>query len=192
MEWLESIDRALFLFLNGINSPFWDEVMYWISAKRTWIPLYVALLYPLWKMHGWRLVYLLITVGLLIVFTDQFSVFFKNTIGRYRPCHNLELLDIVHKVNNKCGGKFGFVSSHACNTFGLAFFFYQHFNRHYRWLGKALIVWAVVVSYSRIYLGVHYPADVFCGALLGMLLAFVCYRFIFASWLKRYTPYVND
>ena len=90
---------------------------------------------------------------------------------RLRPCHEPELQSLVHLVNNHCGGQFGFVSSHAANVFGLAFFMGQLFKRFSKLWMPLLIIWALVVSYSRIYLGVHYPFDVICGAILGILLA---------------------
>jgi undecaprenyl-diphosphatase len=186
MEWLETLDQKLFLFLNGIHGPFWDIIMVWISAKSTWIPLYVALIYPLWKLYGWKLVYVLLCVGLLITCSDQISVLFKDTVARYRPCHNLILQDVLHTVNGKCGGKFGFVSSHASNSFALAFFLFFQFKKRWKWLANSLMVWAVVVAYSRVYLGVHYPADIFAGAMLGCGLALVFHYTFAKKWLNRY------
>ena len=94
---------------------------------------------------------------------------------RLRPCHNLEIANLVHIVNDHCGGQYGFVSSHATNTFALAVFVGLLVKQKVSWLSPALIVWAAIVSYSRIYLGVHYPGDVICGAILGAIIG----KFVF-------------
>ena len=186
IEHIERLDQRLFVFLNEINSPIWDEIMWNISGKLQWLPLYFFLLYLLYRRFGKNLWIVLIGAALLILLSDQISVhFFKDVFKRYRPCHNLELREIVHIVNNKCGGKYGFVSSHAANTFAIAtYIFLLLFSRYsYKLLG--LFIWAILVSYSRIYLGVHYPADVLFGALLGMLLAYLVFRFIEKVLQKR-------
>ncbi len=172
MEFLEQIDQQLFLFLNGFNSPFWDTVMYWISYKFTWVPLYLAtLIYFIYKQRTKAILTIVMTV-VVIAFADQISVnLFKNVFLRYRPCHNLDIQNMIHLVNNKCGGQYGFVSSHAANAFGFAIFAALIIRNKYT--TAALIVWALVVSYSRIYLGVHYPADILGGAILGTGLAFI-------------------
>ena len=118
---------------------------------------------------------------------DQISVkVFKEGFERLRPSHNPEIKDLIHTVKGYRGGQFGFVSSHAANTFAMAFFTSKLFrNRYYSWF---IFIWAAVVSYSRIYLGVHYPLDIIGGALLGMLLGylvFIPYRMFGNRFLKR-------
>jgi undecaprenyl-diphosphatase len=160
------LDTSLFLFLNGLNSPFWDPIMLAFSGNVVWIPLYLFLVYLMIKKHGLKGLLLLVGVAVVVTMGDQLSVhLFKNVFERLRPCHNPEIQDLVHLVNGRCGGKFGFVSSHAANTFGVATFLVVWFK--HKWLTISLLLWAAVVSYSRIYLGVHYPADILCGALLG-------------------------
>jgi len=175
LETLESLDQALFLYLNGLHNDFLDLTMLWISNKFIWIPFYLGLLVLIVRKHEWRSLIIIIPILiLLITLSDQISVqIFKNGFERLRPCHNEDLKNLVHLVGN-CGGKFGFISSHACNTFALsAFIIYVMKSKS---LVYIMIVWAVVVSYSRIYLGVHYPADVLVGALIGWLIGYAVWN----------------
>ena len=171
---LNDIDTSLFLFLNSLNSPFFDGVMKVISAKLTWIPLYALVLFLLlrkFRKSWW--IYTLAAI-LLLALTDLASVhLFKNVFERLRPCHEPALEGMVHIVNGKCGGLYGFVSSHAANTFGFATLMALVFRQKIRWFPLMLLLWAAVVSYSRIYLGVHYPGDVIAGAALGALLGWL-------------------
>ena len=175
IEFLDGIDKSLFLFLNACHSDFWDPIMWWISGKSSWIFLYVLILVWLGVKHKWRILIIMLFVILLVTATDQISVhFFKNVFQRFRPCHNPELKQLVHLVHNHCGGKFGFVSSHAANTFGVAIFSSALIkNKYYKWF---ILLWAALVSYSRIYLGVHYPGDILGGALLGAGIGFLFAR----------------
>ncbi|MEQ8908566.1 MAG: phosphatase PAP2 family protein [Vicingaceae bacterium] len=172
IDLLEQWDRTLFLKLNSWHSPVGDQIMSFISGKVEWAPLYLILLVLLivkYKRQSW---WLLLAVGVAIALSDQISVkVFKEGFERFRPCHNLDLKEIVHLVNNKCGGKYGFVSSHASNSFSLATLLGLLLQRKTsKWALILLWFWAAVVSYSRIYLGVHYPSDVMGGALLGVLI----------------------
>ncbi len=174
IESLEQFDQQLFLFINAIHSPFWDKVMVFLSGKWEWAPLYAILLFFLIRRDlkfSWLS---LLSIVVLILLADQISVkLFKDVFQRYRPCHNLELQSLIHLVDNHCGGKYGFVSSHASNSFALAGFISLFFKNKY--LASGMLLWAAVVSYSRIYLGVHYPADVVVGSLLGLSLALLMY-----------------
>jgi len=174
-DWLEDIDRSLFLLINSHHHPFLDTFMWLVSHKLVWIPLYLLLAFLAQRKWGWK-VFLLFAAGALltVALADQASVkLFKNVFLRYRPCHNLEIKELVHLVKDHCGGKYGFVSSHAANHFGLATFFsFTLFAGNRKWI-IALFVWAVLIAYSRIYLGAHYPADVTVGGLLGIAIGFV-------------------
>lgn len=169
LEFLNQLDTNLFLFLNGIHSPFWDQVMWAISGTKLWIPMYLLIIaYVIYK-YKWKAIITLVFIALVVTLADQISVkAFKNVFERLRPCHNPALENIIHLVKNKCGGKYGFVSSHAANTFAVAVFLSNLFkNKNF---SIFIFSWAVVVSYSRIYLGVHYPFDVMGGAVLGSLI----------------------
>lgn len=175
LEFLEHIDRDLFLFLNGINSPFWDQVMWWISEQLTWIPLYLAIAGWLIYRFKWKAVIVILMAALLVTLSDQVSVHaFKDVFKRPRPCHDPEISGMVHIVKNHCGGKYGFVSSHAANTFAFATFTLFILRRQFYTI--FILLWAALVSYSRIYLGVHYPGDALGGALLGFILGLLIYR----------------
>jgi undecaprenyl-diphosphatase len=162
---LERIDQQLFLFLNSIHSPFWDQVMYIISAKVTWIPLYFAILTALGFRYKRKLLVIILMAIIAITLSDQLSVLIKNGFQRPRPCHEPSLDGLVHIVKGQCGGLYGFISSHASNSFMVALLSLLLIKR--RWFSYSMIIWAAVVSYSRIYLGVHYPGDVICGAIFG-------------------------
>ena len=175
IQFLDKIDKILFLFLNGLHSEFLDGFMVFISGKKEWIPLYIAIIILIlvkFRKKGLLAILLLI---ILLILTDFISVhLFKNMIMRLRPSYNPELKGLVHIVNNYRGGMFGFVSSHAANSFGFAFFIHLLFKNKY--LSWFILIWAVFVSYSRIYLGVHYPGDILGGAILGILFAWLMFK----------------
>lgn len=172
---LEYWDQQLFLFLNGLHASALDWPMYWISEKYTWIPFYAIILaFIIWQFK-YKAIYLLLGIGLVILFADQLtSGLMKPLFERPRPCHEPVLEGLVYLVKG-CGGKFGFASSHAANTFGLAMFLWLTFKDRYGWI-SIIFLWATVVSFSRIYLGVHYPLDIIVGGLLGALIAWSVYK----------------
>lgn len=187
---IESIlqaDQKLFLALNKMHSAGMDELMVLISGKLEWIPLYVLLLFFVIKKYGKATWIILIGAALTVTLADQISVnLFKDVFERLRPCHNPQLADLVHTVNGKCGGQFGFVSSHATNTFGIATFLgllLTSPNKRFPLI--ALLFWAAIVSYSRIYLGVHYPLDVLGGGILGVIIGLATYRLVIYFLSRR-------
>jgi undecaprenyl-diphosphatase len=173
IDFLIETDTKLFLFLNGIRSEFWDPVMWWISGKKEWIPLYLAVLgWTIYKFR-WKSLYIVPFMVLLVVFSDQGSVFIKNIFQRLRPSRTEELQDLIYLVNNYRGSGYAFVSSHAANTFAFATFTNYLFKN--RWFGLFIFFWAAVVSYSRIYLGLHYPGDILFGASFGIVVGALTY-----------------
>ncbi|MGY6561587.1 MAG: phosphatase PAP2 family protein [Luteibaculaceae bacterium] len=171
---LKSIDEQLFLFLNGLNHPWLDMPFYYISQQNFWIPVYLLFLFFAFKEFGFKgLLWIVALVALVITLSDQTSVkLFKNVFERYRPCHNETFGHLVHTVKNHCGGKFGFISSHATNYFAVAAFI-TGIHKSISTSTKVFIfLWAVLIAYSRIYLGVHYPADVTVGALWGVSIGY--------------------
>lgn len=177
---LENFDVNIFHMLNRANSPFTDEAMWWISQKHVWIPLYVFLAWLLFRQYGWKgMLVVMGATGLCVLLTDQISVLlFKEVFQRYRPCHNQEFGRLVHTVNDYCGGQYGFVSSHAANVFGIAFLAGRLLNTRFKGALIGLLLWATLVAYSRIYLGVHYPSDVAGGAILGVFIGWLIFKIL--------------
>ena len=173
MNTLLSFDQSLFLLINGWHSPFFDQVMFFISGKLSWLPLYAVLLYLIFHSYGKKGWLILLLVAVTISLSDLGSVeLFKNIFQRLRPSHEPALAGMVHIVNGYMGGQYGFVSSHAANNFALVFFLIQFLGRKYKWLVPVLFVWVFLIIYSRIYLGVHYPLDVICGGIYGALVGY--------------------
>jgi undecaprenyl-diphosphatase len=156
-------------------------LMFWMSNEYIWIPFYIVLIGLTLYYFRKQSALLILLMLLLITSSDQLSGLIKRSVGRLRPCHNPAISNLVHTVQH-CGGNFGFVSSHAANTFALATFITLLFIRKYEYMGWIMFCWASVVSFSRIYLGVHYPADIAAGAFLGAGLGLLFYRiYIFSS-----------
>ncbi len=177
IESLLNLDTEITLFINKFHNNFWDLIMFYVSGKYTWTPLYLVLLYLIFrKLHNYKKqITFIIFIAILITISDQVSVLlFKNIFQRLRPCHCETINNIIHTVNNNCGGKFGFISSHASNTFALSTFLILLFkNKFYT---VFLLMWAFLIAYSRIYLGVHYFGDVFVGALVGSLIGILIFN----------------
>ncbi len=170
MDWLLAQDRALLLWINGLHTPFADVLMTFVSNKLVWIPLYALLLVVLIHKLGWKAAALAVGVAVgVILLSDQLaSGLLKPLIQRPRPCHVSSLQQLLHLVDGKCGGKYGFASSHAANFFGLAMIITGLLGRDARMLHVSLFIVAGTVALSRIYLGVHYPSDVFAGMIIGI------------------------
>lgn len=185
---ISTTDTQLFFDINRHHAHFWDVVMYIASDKIAWLPFYALLVYFLFKAFGKKCWQALLMILLLIIASDQIaSDLIKNTVKRLRPSHETALLPYIHLSKAGPGGLYGFVSSHAANATALAVFMILLLPKDFRPLKYVLAGWALLVSYSRIYNGVHYPSDVFVaiiiGSLLGMLFYFI-YQFIFFKSIK--------
>ena len=170
LERIIGLDQRAFLAINGLHAPWADALMVGLSEMLVWIPLYVFLLYLLQRSYGWKgLLWAVPVIAGMIFCSDTGSVvLFKETFQRLRPCHEPALQGLVHLVNEHCGGRYGFVSSHASNHFAIAALMALVLRDKYRFAPAMLLTWAVVVAYSRIYLGAHYPGDVLVGGLFGV------------------------
>jgi len=170
LEKINDLDTQLFLFINGKHNSFFDPIMYWASDKLFWVPFYAFLLFILIREFKRKSVYVLLAVAFLITICDQTaSHLIKNAVKRLRPSHEPSLENLIHLNKAGPGGQYGFISSHSANAFGLATFLILLLPRKYNWLKYVLGCWAVLVAYSRIYNGVHYPTDVIVAAFLGIL-----------------------
>ena len=171
IETLELIDQHLLLWLNSKHSVFFDGFMYLVSDKYIWVPFYLVILVFMIRKYRWKSLWIILAVVVMITLSDQVSNLLKYGIKRPRPCKDPEIGYLVHIVKNYCSGAYGFVSAHAANSFALATFVSKLSRK--KWITTGMYIWASVVSYSRIYLGVHYPGDVICGAIIGALLALI-------------------
>lgn len=180
-------DQELFLLLNGLGDSAWDGFWLFMTDKWSSIPLYIALLvFCLLRLKWKKTVLVLVLVALMITVSDQLSNLFKYGMERLRPCHNPEIEAQMRLVKSYCGGKFGYFSAHASNSFVVVSFFSLIFKGIYKWLPLLLIAWGVIVAYSRIYIGVHYPLDVVTGITVGMLIGLLFYT-IYRGIVKRYS-----
>lgn len=168
IEALQEVDKDLLLFLNGFNAPWLDPVMLVLTKTIAWLPLYLALIFMVIKdlqKDSWRI---LLVVAFTILLTDQItSSVMKPYFERLRPSREPELAGLLHLVNGYKGGLYGFASSHAANSFGVAMFLWLAFRKSKPWIW-VLFVWALLLTYTRIYLGVHYPGDILVGGLVGI------------------------
>ena len=186
METIEEIDRQLFFFINEKHNQWLDNLMPLISSTWFWIPLYLVLAYIICKSKKEKIVSIFICITLVLVLSDQTANFIKKGIQRYRPSHNTEIQHQVHIVDNYTGGQFGFVSSHAANVFSIAtFVILLLYNKKNKFKLMLLPIWALLVSYSRIYLGVHYPLDIIGGAFVGIYWALTIY-FAYSKFSLRF------
>lgn len=184
LETLKNIDTQWFLWVNSHHSTALDWTMWVLSQHWSWAVVIVAafcLLTLRYEPRRWWVV----VVGIILCFllADQGSVhLFKNTVCRLRPCHALEG---VRMFRTSCGGQYGFVSSHAANAFAVALFLVLRYWKRMKsqWPLLLLILWAIATSYSRAYLGKHYPGDLICGALFGLIIALIVW--IITEWCEK-------
>ncbi len=177
MNYFSALDSDLFLFLNGLHTSWMDKVMVLFTDMWAWFPLYLLLIYWTVKQYGKRCWWVFLAVGLVVLCSDQLaSHVCKPVFQRLRPCYNADFQGLLHLPKGMAGGKYGFVSSHAANTFSIAAFLISALKKYNPWSAILLFLWALISSYSRIYIGFHYPGDILCGALLGALIGLVLWK----------------
>ena len=188
-EEILKLDSKLFLFLNNLGTSRFDT--FWISLSKIEANILMYLFLILLFFHIKKLspkflyiFYLLFIIALMITITDQGANFFKDSFQRLRPCYNESISDSLRLVKENCGGKYGFFSAHASNSFSLAIFFGLLFKNRIRYMIIITIVYASLISYSRIYLGVHFPIDIIVGSSFGIFVGFIIYSFVYLKFLK--------
>ena len=178
---IKQFDTAALLWIQSFHTPVLDVLMKLVSGKLIWTPLYLVLMVMLWRKYQRHFWIPLLAVLLAVVTSDIIaSWIFKPLVKRFRPSHEPTLVEYVRVLNNNRGGTYGFFSSHASTTFAIAVFFvcaYRKSKPIY-----LLLFWALMVSLSRVYLGLHYPGDIlsgiFCGTLVGILFFFFSRHYV--------------
>lgn len=173
-EKLIQLDKQLLIFLNGLGSPDFDGLWLIITKQIYWIPLFLFLLYLVYKKIGAKqTLILLLFVAVLVAFTDQVTNLFKNHFQRLRPCNNTSVNKIIRVV--KESNSFSFFSGHAANSMAVATFLFFNFSKQYNyfWL---IFLWPLIFAYSRIYLGLHFPTDILTGYFFGITFGFLMYK----------------
>ncbi|MGI0108074.1 phosphatase PAP2 family protein [Salinimicrobium sp. WS361] len=188
MEQLVELDHELFLFLNNLGDPAWDNFWNFITNKWASIPFYALLVFFLYRALGWKKTLLsLVLVALVITCTDQLANLFKHYFERPRPCRQAGIMEYSRFVAVRCG-RFGYFSAHAASSAALVVYLGMILKNYWKHIFPVLIFWGLLVSYSRIYLGVHYPGDVLTGWFFGIVIGYAFYR-LFLFLLRRFfTP----
>ena len=189
IEEILKLDSKLFLYLNNLGTSKFD--IFWISLSKIeaniLMYLFLILLFFYNQKIRPKLIYIFyffFVIALMIIITDQGANIFKDSFQRLRPCYNESIIDSLRLVKENCGGKYGFFSAHASNSFSLAIFFGLLFINRIRYIIMITIVYASLISYSRIYIGVHYPIDIIFGSFFGIFVGFVMYSFVYLKFLK--------
>ena len=184
LDRIKQIDTELLIFLNNLGDESWDPIWIAITDKFTFLPLFLLIIFLLFKKNGIKgLFIILLFISFLILFTDQFTNLVKDFIQRLRPCRLDELQNLLREIDIRCG-KYGFFSAHAANSISVAVFILNCVNESVKkYLKPILILWVLFFSYSRIYLGVHYPLDTIFGLTFGLLSGylFTCIYYHFKS-----------
>jgi undecaprenyl-diphosphatase len=175
---LLQLDQQIFLFINqSLRNSFFDLIMPYARDKNYWIPLYVLIAgYFIYKFR-WKSIIVLLSAGITVLLTDQIaSSIIKPAVHRLRPCNDPPVLPHIHLLVD-CGSGFSFVSSHAANHFGIAVFLILLLRKRFWWITPAALLWATLICFAQVYVGLHYPLDMIGGGLLGVVIGIITGRF---------------
>jgi undecaprenyl-diphosphatase len=184
-------DKDLLVYLNGLGTENWDGLWLLITNQLSWIPLYLLFFYMIFRSFGWKKgLGLLLLTALLVTFSDQFTVFIKNYFERLRPNRDPSINEIIRILKNN--SSFSFVSGHATTSTAVTLLMHLRLKKYYPYTGL-FFIWPLLFSYSRIYLGVHFPIDVLTGALLGLLIGYSFFKlsFILLKWIDNKSLFKN-
>lgn len=181
-------DQQLLMYLNNLGNEQWDKFWLLVTNKYTFVPLYATLIFAFYRKRNLKQTLLLVLVGVLLVTaSDQLANLFKYGFKRLRPCYEQEVFRFVRLVKSSCGGKYSYFSAHASTGMALAVFFGFIFKSIYKKLLYSLLIVALFVGYSRIYVGVHYPLDVATGFVFGGILGYLFYIFFRKILVSKHT-----
>lgn len=185
VDQLLQLDRELLIYLNSFGNENWDGFWLFLTKQINWLPVFVLFGYLIFKNLGWRhMVMILICMAFLIALTDQTTNFFKNGFERLRPCNEPALDNLIREVQTR--KSFSFISGHASNSMAAATFLFLILKPYVRYIGF-IFLWPLIFAYSRIYLGLHYPGDILCGYIWGILMATLMWQ-IYKFARHKYFP----
>ena len=184
LDRIKQIDTELLIFLNNLGNKSWDPLWVSITDKFTFLPLFILIIFFLFKKNGTKgLLVILLFISVLILFTDQFTNVVKDFTQRLRPCRLDELQGLLRDIDIRCG-KYGFFSAHAANSISVTIFITNCVDESVKkFLKPVLILWVMIFSYSRIYLGVHYPLDTVFGLSFGIFSGFL-FKYIYNYFIS--------
>ena len=184
LDRIKQIDTELLIFLNNLGNKSWDPLWVSITDKFTFLPLFILIIFFLFKKNGTKgLLIILLFISVLILFTDQFTNVVKDFTQRLRPCRLDELQGLLRDIDIRCG-KYGFFSAHAANSISVTIFIINCVDESVKkFLKPVLILWVMIFSYSRIYLGVHYPLDTIFGLSFGIFSGFL-FKYIYNYFIS--------
>ncbi|MEO8254414.1 MAG: phosphatase PAP2 family protein [Flavobacterium sp.] len=184
LEKLLSLDVQLFVYLNGLGSETYDGLWLFITKQANWTPFFLVLLYIIYKKLGAKQsLYVIVSIAILILITDQFTNLVKYSVQRLRPCNNPEINSFIRIVQSR--SSFSFFSGHASNTMASAVFLFLLIKPYFKY-AFLLFLWPLIFAYSRIYLGLHYPLDILCGYLFGIMTGLFVYKMYQFTQIKYF------
>ena len=189
MESILTLDKKLFLFFNSFHSTWMDPVMYMLTQTWFWLPLYLFVIYFIIKKYGKKSYIPLLFLILAVTISDQTCNLIKNSTERHRPSREVSLANDIHLYQKSDGtfyrgGVYGYPSAHASNSMVLAVFIIFFIAHKRKWIIAMALLWSLLMGYTRIYLGVHYPFDVLSGFLLGFIITYPLFR-ITEKWICK-------